>query len=406
MAMRRGQYVIALYVCRSRQGIDQKNDDEDDEPYARSGQQLIEHDFLAEHDRIGSTSAGSPRTIMECTASPHTAPPSGPAGAPHACAPLALQRFVCDDVDALAESMSGWSLQMDQLAPGPFQGTVDHLRLAGVHLIRERVNRALLKHGTIARDKTSFSIPLETIGAGYCGGTALGDGMLLVSTGPTLPELRTPDRHDIAVVTVPTAALRELASLNEDDACPALSNETGLIRLGARRYEALKTFLRASFDAAEAAEAAGHAPAPAAAQAGKTLHDALLLELADLVVAATDTVPLDPTARRRVVDRVRDLVSAKPDVPLTVLDVCRAVGTSRRKLQYCFEEILGTHPAYYLRVLRLNAVRRELRRHSPATASVGDVAYRWGFPHLSRFANHYRHLFGELPSDTLKRPPR
>ncbi|GLU30430.1 AraC family transcriptional regulator [Trinickia caryophylli] len=312
-----------------------------------------------------------------------------------------MQRFVCDDVDALAESMSGWSLQMDQLAPGPFHGTVDHLRLAGMHLVRERVNRALLKRGTMAGETTSFSIPLETAGAGYCGGTALGDRMLLVSTGQALPELRTPDRHDIAVLTVPTAALEALASLDENDACPALSNEACLIRLGARRYEALKAFLLASFEAAEAVS-----PTPAHAQAGKTLHDALLFELADLVTAATGTVRLDPTARRRIVDRVRELVTAKPDEPLTVLDICRAVGTSRRKLQYCFEEMLGTHPAYYLRVLRLNAVRRELRRHSPATASVGDVAYRWGFPHLSRFANHYRHLFGELPSDTLKRPPR
>jgi len=38
-----------------------------------------------------------------------------------------------------------------------------------------------------------------------------------------------------------------------------------------------------------------------------------------------------------------------------------------------------------------------LREHSPSSASVSDVACRWGFWHLSRFAAHYRGLFGELP---------
>jgi len=34
---------------------------------------------------------------------------------------------------------------------------------------------------------------------------------------------------------------------------------------------------------------------------------------------------------------------------------------------------------------------------------VKDVVAHWGFWHLSRFSAEYRALFGELPSDTLKR---
>ena len=35
--------------------------------------------------------------------------------------------------------------------------------------------------------------------------------------------------------------------------------------------------------------------------------------------------------------------------------------------------------------------------------TVSDVAYRWGFNHLGRFAAHYEHKFGETPSHTLRR---
>jgi AraC family ethanolamine operon transcriptional activator len=46
-------------------------------------------------------------------------------------------------------------------------------------------------------------------------------------------------------------------------------------------------------------------------------------------------------------------------------------------------------------------VRRELRAAEPGTARVTDVAMRWGFWQLGRFAVEYRALFGERPSQTL-----
>ncbi|TES62871.1 helix-turn-helix domain-containing protein [Burkholderia cepacia] len=314
-----------------------------------------------------------------------------------------IRRFTCNDVDSLAECTHGWSIHLDQLSPGPFQGTVHAIRLDEMQLLRERVNRSLLKRGDQCAGSTSFSIPLETSGTGYCGGSPLRDKALLVSSGTSLPELRTPDHQDVVLLTVPTDTLRRLVWLGDNDgeAGGTPSSETSIARVPVARYEALKSLLVAGFSAADTSE-----QRLARLQTRKALRDTILIELVDALEAAGRPVRLDPSARRRIVDRVRELVISQPGVPLTVLDVCRAVGASRRKLQYCFEEILGTHPAWYLRVVRLNSVRRELREHSPASASVSDVACRWGFWHLSRVASHYRELFGELPSDTLKRPPR
>ena len=56
-----------------------------------------------------------------------------------------------------------------------------------------------------------------------------------------------------------------------------------------------------------------------------------------------------------------------------------------------------------LRAIRLEGARDDLRRSSASGDSVTDVALRWGFGHLGRFARDYAEQFGELPSQTLRR---
>ena len=111
--------------------------------------------------------------------------------------------------------------------------------------------------------------------------------------------------------------------------------------------------------------------------------------------------------RRRalqVVRRARDYIDHALDnheFP-TVVDVCRHTGVSQRSLQYCFLEMIELTPVAYLRLARLHRVRAALRDPDAAMLKVGDVAARWGFWHLSKFAADYQRLFGELPSETLR----
>jgi transcriptional regulator GlxA family with amidase domain len=57
----------------------------------------------------------------------------------------------------------------------------------------------------------------------------------------------------------------------------------------------------------------------------------------------------------------------------------------------------------YLRALRLEKVRDTLSAAEPGSVSVTEVAARWGFVHLGRFAGAYSRAFGERPSETLRR---
>jgi len=66
--------------------------------------------------------------------------------------------------------------------------------------------------------------------------------------------------------------------------------------------------------------------------------------------------------------------------------------------------VLGISPKRYLRLVRLNGVRRDLKsRAHEARVKVQDVAARWGFSHMGHFSQDYKALFGELPSETRRR---
>jgi TolB-like protein len=63
---------------------------------------------------------------------------------------------------------------------------------------------------------------------------------------------------------------------------------------------------------------------------------------------------------------------------------------------------MAVSPLKCWRQLRLAAARSCLLEGSNKT-SITEVATRFGFSHFSRFAQDYRHHFGETPSSTLQR---
>jgi len=85
-----------------------------------------------------------------------------------------------------------------------------------------------------------------------------------------------------------------------------------------------------------------------------------------------------------------------------VPDVCLALGVSRRELEYAFRATFDRSPRDFLHALRLNAIRRALLRADEQTPIL-HVAVNHGITHPSRFAADYRALFGERPSETVRR---
>ncbi len=97
-----------------------------------------------------------------------------------------------------------------------------------------------------------------------------------------------------------------------------------------------------------------------------------------------------------------DLIHAKLHEPLSIMGICREVRISRRQLEYAFQTTFGVGPREYVRLLRLNESRRQLKSGRGAARTVTDIAMGVGVTHLSRFAQSYRTLFGETPLQTMR----
>jgi AraC-like DNA-binding protein len=87
---------------------------------------------------------------------------------------------------------------------------------------------------------------------------------------------------------------------------------------------------------------------------------------------------------------------------LSASEIAAALGVSDRTLRTCCRLHLNMGPSHYLHAHRMQLARRALRVAGPSETSVTQIARRFGFSELGRFAASYRARFGELPSATLK----
>jgi AraC family ethanolamine operon transcriptional activator len=110
-------------------------------------------------------------------------------------------------------------------------------------------------------------------------------------------------------------------------------------------------------------------------------------------------------SRNRVIARTLELIDAKQGQPLFVEDLCRATGVSERTLRNVFHEYFGVGPMRLLKVRQLMEIRRVLLASDPSQDTVARIAARFGVWDFSLFARNYKSLYGESPSESLRRPP-
>ncbi len=107
----------------------------------------------------------------------------------------------------------------------------------------------------------------------------------------------------------------------------------------------------------------------------------------------------------QIVRRALSVVNDYSGRPPLITDLCRAAGVSERTLRNAFHDVHGLSPKQYLRRHGLEEARQALQLAHGARGAVTLVATECGFFELGRFAGAYRRLFGERPSDTLRRAP-
>lgn len=301
-----------------------------------------------------------------------------------------------DDLDALAAAQPGWQLHYDQLSPGPFHARVLQVQLPGVRLAQEYTRRALHQRGRFRPGELGLALGTTHASGGFFHGQKIDAESIMIGRGDAL-DLVTPEDNLLVGIVTDEALLSEVWQ--------ALYDKPWSTWLDCKVVTTARPGLAAHVRAQHLQLMASVQAQPALlhdARAAARLRDGILIEWLEAIPERVDTRALKTAeARRQLVDRVCARVMAQPEDPPTLLALCREIGTSPRKLEYCFRDVLGISPHKYLRAVRLNGVRRELKRRDAAPVRVHDIAARWGFWHMGAFSAEYKQQFGELPSVTL-----
>lgn len=298
------------------------------------------------------------------------------------------------DVEEQASALTGWNQDYLQLSAGTYRGEICQLEGAGIKLFIERVQQSVFQTGVLPSNVLAVGLPLDASGpAMFCGQACEAD-VFHVFSGASGFEFRTSQQHTMLGIELKLGQ----GWLSQSDEAFALDPARGLpVQAGAlpmprARLAELKTYLLALLQSAQFKPSVLSSPAVVA-----TVADYLLdrITQAHPGHAQFEAPPAHLKLVQRACARVQDTLEQAP----TVAQLCVDLGVSRRTLQNGFQRVLSVSPLSYLKAVRLGQARRALKRVS----SVTEAATAYGFWHFGHFSQDYQAMFGELPSETLRR---
>jgi len=117
------------------------------------------------------------------------------------------------------------------------------------------------------------------------------------------------------------------------------------------------------------------------------------------------SIYLDRKSKQRQkfnISEVRTFLHQSIEENYTIADIARHYKISERLLFDAFKNKYGISPKSYFTSLRLNKIKEELL-HLEQETSINALISRYKFYNQSSFAQSYKNMFGELPSETLHR---
>lgn len=312
-----------------------------------------------------------------------------------------LRHTRAGDLDEHVEQLQDWNLRYDQLDCGRFEGRFTDIRWPGVQLFVEQTTRRVHQRGHLMPGSMGIGMLVAGQGEVAVNAVRAGVGSLLACDSTDL-DICTPAECTLAGMVFDADLLERAAG-----AVPGLESlrQPGTMRSMTPPEPAMRRWRELLVGAVSTLTARPDLLGDEALRA-RLQQDLFESLIGAMQGACRDDQVFGLDHRQRIVDRACEMLLANPDDPPSLAEVCHRVGASPRKLGYCFQDVLGTSPARYVKSVRLNAVRRELSRSQDPSVSVYDVAARWGFWHFGHFSTDYKKQFAELPSETLRRARR
>jgi AraC family ethanolamine operon transcriptional activator len=301
------------------------------------------------------------------------------------------------DIDELAQFQVNKNRRYTQLYPGSLKGRYLEVNLAGVQVFREKLTAGSLIESAPISSFVPFAAMLSTANDfRFCGRQAQKNAILQATGGSWDASFKDNLSFVVAAFDRETFS-RDIARLTGRD----IPHDWLVSKASITDPLALNRYAQGLDNIINVIQS--NPQIVAHKNVVRMLSDNILRLLFDAISLTTPYAEKKSSQPNRLVGvrKVIDYSHHHHDEFLTISELCQLANLSERSLQYGFKEYLGVTPARYLRLLRLNGVRRDLLCAQPKKNRVVDLALNWGFVELGRFAAEYRQLFQELPSTTL-----
>ena len=305
----------------------------------------------------------------------------------------------CMELNEVSRRNNDWQADYQQQGAGAFETWFDLYVSSNLRVSDQYCSREMLLSGIPPPGHAALALSLNPGKKGIFQGCEFGANNAGLIAPDAESFFRTPANLRMIVLTIPLSRF--------DQALHAAENKKELHHLIAQTPVT-------NLDSATMAlltRAAQHAinivqstPQPAKLAVCLSEIEEYIATAVGLALTTHCQVARGALARRnrlRCVIQARDYIEAHLDSPLGMETLTRVTGTSTRSLEMAFRETLNSTPVQYIRVRRLNAAKKHLRQADRFQTSVTFTAQALGFSHMSRFAQDYKSLFNEFPSETL-----
>jgi AraC family ethanolamine operon transcriptional activator len=272
---------------------------------------------------------------------------------------------------------------------------ISALPVGGAHIQHGREGGGNLVEG--AGRERACVVFLPAVGSHRANGLPLDERSILIIEPRSEFAIAVQEPHAWYSVSVPCDAVRREPSGGE----ARTRRGSRVVAPGVDSVARIRTVLSRVVEAARVEPGVLTAPAAVARIEAELL--AACRPVLGSAPARGDAVGRPVIAREHIIRSAIHRLELSPDFTMGVDDLAGAADVSVRTLRSAFVEYFGVPPLRYLTTRRLHEARRALRSADPAATTVTAVATRFGFWQFGRFAGAYLRLFGERPSDTLRR---
>ena len=290
------------------------------------------------------------------------------------------------DFEDLQESARHWDLEFRQMDRGRFDGEIHMITMPGVQLGHVRLERRIEQAGAPPTGLRTIAVPADPAQRIFWRGRQVHGGQVLVyPRGSEINAISQPGFEMYVLSFAPEilhAAAERLGVADLD----RLLDASDAVDVDPAALDAVRVSLKAWF------------LNPGREWARSELPCVVLRLLTGAAEPQRPVLLMD-----RAIRLTLQHVDSRPFAALHVTDLCRHIGVSERTLRHSFRDRLGMTPKAYVRDRRLNLVRKALCDADASVAKIAQIANRCEFWHMGQFAADYRRLFGELPSETLRR---